>query len=193
MAAPMLRGANVALTREVPGLTTAVLGVSWNAGGETALADSLVAATLLCDKAGHVLSPEHFIFFNQLASPDLSVTQLEAALGEDQEQVDVTLAAVPAEIERIIVVVYINEGLAARRTLGQLRSCVVRVLDGSNPAGPARGELLRSENLAPGLRNETALSLGELYRREGDWKFRVLGQGYAGGLSDVAKDFGLTL
>jgi tellurium resistance protein TerD len=188
MAVPMARGANVTLTREIPGLTKVVLGVAWNAGQEVALSENVVSATLLCDAQAKALSPEHFVFFNQIASPDLSVQQLERALGDDQEQIEIDLPTVPDEVQRIAVIVYINEGLAARRTLGQLKSCTIRVLNGAD-----NKELIRSENLAPALRNETALSLGELYRHSGDWKFRVLGQGYSQGLSAVMTDYGLTL
>jgi tellurium resistance protein TerD len=188
MAAPMKRGANVALTREIPGLTGVVLGVRWNAGGETVLDESMVMATILCDPGGKALSDEHFVFFNQLASPELSVHRMDHALGGDKEQVEVDLAAVPAEVDRIVVVVYVNEGPAQRRTLGQLRSCEVRVLDLAD-----NRELVRSEDLAGALDGETALTLAELYRHAGDWKFRVLGQGYAGGISALGKDYGLAL
>lgn len=186
--AVMKRGANVALTREIPGLSGVVLGVSWNAGSETALAESLVLATILCDSSSRALSDEHFVFFNQLTSPDLSVQQLQTALGGDQEQVEIHFAAVPAEVERIVVVLYVNDGPLHRRTLGQLRSCVLRVL---NVDGNA--ELVRSEDFAPVLDAETALTLGEVYRYGPDWKFKVLGQGYAKGLSGIASDYGLEL
>ena len=181
------RGENVALTREVPGLTGLVLGVRWNAGAETALADNLVTAALLCDASSRALSEQHFVFFNQLASPDLSVQQLTEALGDDQDQIEIDLAAVPAEVERIVLVLYVNEGPAQRRTLGQLRSCVVRVL---NLVGNA--ELVRSEELAPALGTETAMSLAEVYRHEGGWKVKILGQAYASGIAGVLADYGLS-
>jgi len=185
--AEMKRGANVALTREIPGLTGLVVGVAWNAGGETVLSDNLVLATILCDSSGRALSERHFVFFNQLSSPELSVQQLEQALGGDQEQVEIDLAAVPAEIERIVVVLYVNDGPAQRRTLGQLRSCVVRVLNRAD-----NSELVRSEELARVLDAETALALGEVYRHGEDWKFKVLGQGYSRGVSGVLADYGLS-
>lgn len=188
MAAPMKRGANVALTREIPSLSGVVLGVRWNAGQETVLEQSLVMATLLCDVPNHAISEDHFVFFNQLTSPDLSVAQLESALAGDKEQVEIDLAAVPAEVSRIVVAVYVNDGPGSRRTLGQLRSCEIRVLDRATQA-----ELVRSEDLAPGLASETALTLGEMYRHDGGWKFKVLGQGYADGVAALGRDFGLTL
>ena len=184
----MKRGANVSLTREVPGLSGLVVGVRWNAGSETALADNLTMATILCGANGRALSDQHFVFFNQLSSPELSVQQLEQALGGDQEQVEIDLNSVPAQVERIVVVVYVNEGPAQKRTLGQLRSCIVRVL---NLQGNT--ELVRSEELANTLQTETALALGEVYRHGGDWKFKVLGQGYSKGIVGIAADYGLSL
>src|SRR6478736_543612 len=98
MAPPMKRGANVALTQEIPTLTSVVLGIRWNAGAEQALSDNLVAATILCNSESQAPSDEYFVFFNQLTSPDLSVVQLAEALGDDREQIEVDLGDVPAEI-----------------------------------------------------------------------------------------------
>ncbi|MGH3626833.1 MAG: TerD family protein, partial [Sciscionella sp.] len=184
----MQRGANVALTREIPDLTGLVLGVNWDAGSETALDDNLVMATILCGTDGRAVSEHHFVFFNQLSSPELSTQQLEEALGDDKEQVEVDLAAVPSNVERLVVVLYINDGPTQRRTLGQLRRCIVRVLNLHDNA-----ELVRSEDFAPMLDAETALALGEIYRYRADWKFKVIGQGYADGIRGIAADYGLSL
>src|ERR1700742_1979921 len=99
--AEMKRGANVALTREIPGLTGLVLGMRWNAGAERVLEDNLVFAAILCGPDGRVRSDADFVFFNQLSSPEQSVEQLEQALDGDNEQIEVELAAVPAEVDRI--------------------------------------------------------------------------------------------
>lgn len=181
------RGANVELTREVPGLTGLVMGVHWNAGGETALADNLVMAALLCDRANHAMSEQHFVFFNQLSSPQLSVQRLENVVGDDQEQIEIDLNAVPAAIERIVVILYVNDAPTQHRTLGQLRNCTVRVLNLADNT-----ELVRSEELASSFEAETAVSLGEVYRHNGGWKFKVLGQGYATGVAGVLSDYGLS-
>src|SRR3954470_8329674 len=186
--AAMSRGANVALTREIPGLSGIVVGVTWNAGAERLLEDNLVLATVLCDAGSKALSAEHFVFFNQLTSPDLSVAQLETALAGDKEQVEIDLPDVPPEVARIVVVVYLNDGTAQRRTLGQLREISVCVRE----AGSNR-ELVRSENLASALSAETALVLAEVYRHGGDWKFKVVGEGYATGIAGIASDYGLPL
>jgi len=186
--AAMSRGANVALTREIPGLARIVVGVSWNAGAERLVQDNLVLGTVLCDSANQAISPEHFVFFNQLTSPEESVAQRETALAGDDEQVEIDLAGVPAEVARLVVVLYLNDGTAQRRTLGQLRELTVVVRE-----APGSRELVRSENLATVLSTETALVLGEVYRHNADWKFRVLGAGYTSGIAGIAADYGLPL
>ena len=184
----MKRGSNVALTQEIPGLTGIVVGVRFAAGAEQVLLDNLVLATVLCDQNSRALSGDHFVFFNQLSSPDLSVQQLEQALDGDTEQVEIDLTAVPPDVDRIVVVAYVNSALGGRRTLGQLRDCTVRVLD---LAGNA--ELVRSENLAPAFGPETAVVLGEVYRSGRFWKFKIIGDGYADGISAIAADFRIPL
>ena len=186
-AGTMRRGSNVALTREIPNLTGLVIGVSF-VSAEPVLLQNLVVATLLCDAHSRVLSDEHFIFFNQLVEPAQSVTQRAVAGGHDVEQVEVDLAAVPAEVARIVVVAYINEALGGHRALGQLHEATVRVLNLRDDT-----ELVRSENLAPALSSETGMVLAELYRLAGDWKFKVIGQGYANGIAGIAADFGVRL
>jgi tellurium resistance protein TerD len=184
----MRRGANVALTRENPGLKHAVVGVRWGAGTERGLAANLELAAILCDESGRARTANDFVYFNQIVSEDLSVAQIEQVMGADAEQLDIDLSAVPEQIGRIVIVAYVNEGSPKRRTLGQLKECVVRVLDGADGR-----PLAESENLAAVLGPETAVVLGEIYRYRKEWKFKVVGQGYAAGLVGVAELYGLPL
>lgn len=186
--AEMKRGANAALTREIPGLTGLVLGMKWNAGAERVLEENLVFAAVLCGADGRARNDEDFVFFNQLSSPEESVQERDEALGGDQEQILVELTAVPADIDRIVAVLYVNDNPAQKRTLGQLRSCVIRVLDARD-----NRELVRSEELATAFTAETAVALGEVYRHDGGWKFKVLGQGYSKGITGIAADYGIPL
>ncbi|WP_410618215.1 TerD family protein [Amycolatopsis sp. cmx-8-4] len=185
--ASLRRGSNVELTREIPDLPGVVLGVRCDAGPERALADSVVLAAILCDRGSRALSGEHFVFFNQLTEPSGSVGMAAEVTGDDLEQVEVVFAEVPEEVSRIVVVLYVNEGNGLRRALGRLRELTVRALD---PRGER--ELVRSENLATTLDGETALALGEVYRHNGGWKFKVLGEGYRAGIAGLAQDYGVT-
>ncbi len=184
----MAKGANVALTREVPGLTGVVVGVDWDAGAERFLHDSLTLLTVLCGSDRKALSQDHVVHFNQMVSADLSTAHVEQVMGDDDAQVEVDLNGVPDQVERLVFVLYVNEGGGGRRTLGQLKKLVVRVLQLGNGA-----PVVSTVDLAPGLAGETALTLVELYRHSGDWKLRVLGAGYSDGLKGVARDFGVDL
>lgn len=184
----LARGANVELTREIPSLRSVVVGLRWDASTEPVLDANIVGATLLCDQDSQLISAEHFVFFNQLVSPDLSVAEREQAVGDDREQVEVDLPDVPEQVQSLRFVLFINDGSGIKRTLGQLRSCSIRVINSEGEA-----ELIRSVDLADGLGPETALVVGDLYRHSTGWKFRVVGQGYDTGLRGVARDHGLAL
>ena len=188
MARPLPRGANVALTKENPSLTGVVLGLRWDTGADDVLHANLVGAALLTGSDNKVRSDRDLVFFNQLTSPDTSVARLEELICDDKEQIEVDLGGVPADVDRVVVLIYLNEGSTARRSLGQLRSCSVRILNLAD-----NRELARSEDLAPALSTETAVVLGYLYRYKAEWRFRVVGQGYSAGLAGVAHDYGVPL
>lgn len=180
-------GMNASLTRENPSLRGVVVGVDWSTR-DSALADRLAMAAILCDRNGKAISSEHFVFFNQIISADLSTERLAEVLGDDDEQVEITLPDVPEAVSRIAIVLYVNEGMGITRTLGQLDRCVVRVLD----VDGAR-VLARSVNLGPNVGSASAAILAEVYRHNGEWKFKVIGQGYAAGLNELMQQFGVAL
>ncbi|MCA5891830.1 TerD family protein [Isoptericola sp. NEAU-Y5] len=186
--AALQRGANVSLTREVPGLEHVVVGIAWDPAIDPALADNLRLAAILCGAGGAARSADDLVYFNQMVSADRSVAVGEDPGDADLEQIEVDLPLVPADVERIAFVLHLNEGSPKRRTLNQLKTCVVRVLDGRS--GTA---LLQSVDLANELTTESAVVLGELYRHREHWKFRVVGQGHASGVVGITRQFGLPL
>ncbi len=95
------------------------------------------------------------------------------------------LAAVPAEVDKIVFPVSIHDGESRAQSFGQVRNAFIRVI---NQAGGA--ELARYD-LSEDASTETAMVFGELYRNGAEWKFRAVGQGYASGLAGIASDFGV--
>ncbi len=149
----------------------------------------LDASALLLDASGKVLSDQHFVFYNNLKSPDGSVEHTgDNTTGEgegDDESLKVDLAAVPAEVDKIVFPVSIHDGESRAQSFGQVRNAFIRVI---NQAGGA--ELARYD-LSEDASTETAMVFGELYRNGAEWKFRAVGQGYASGLAGIASDFGV--
>ncbi|MDL4774344.1 MULTISPECIES: TerD family protein [Thermomonosporaceae] len=189
MGVSLSKGGNVSLSKEAPGLTAVVVGLGWDVRTTTGTDFDLDASALLLDASGKVPSNGHFVFFNNLKSPDGSVEHTgDNVTGEgegDDEQIKVDLAAVPAEVTRIAFPVSIHDADARGQNFGQVRNAFIRVV---NQAGEA--ELARYD-LSEDASTETAMVFGELYRNGAEWKFRATGQGYASGLAGVASDFGV--
>ncbi|MGY0067401.1 TerD family protein [Streptomyces sp. QTS137] len=189
MGVSLARGGNVSLSKEAPGMTAVLVGLGWDVRTTTGTDYDLDASALLVDVAGKVPSDRHFVFYDNLRSPDGSVEHTGDNLtgeGEgDDEVVKVDLTAVPAEVDRIVFPVSIHDAEGRGQSFGQVRGAHIRVVNQAGGAGIARYDL--SEDAA----TETAMVFGELYRNGAEWKFRAVGQGYASGLTGIASDFGV--
>ena len=191
MGVSLSKGGNVSLSKEAPGLTAVLVGLGWDARTTTGADFDLDASALMCGTSGKVLSDSHFVFFNNLHSPDGSVEHTGDNLtgeGEgDDEVIKVNLAAVPAECDKIVFTVSIYDAEARGQNFGQVRNAYIRVV---NQAGGA--EIVRYD-LSEDYSSETAMVFGEVYRAGAEWKFRAVGQGYSTGLRGIAMDFGVNV
>jgi tellurium resistance protein TerD len=185
------KGGNVSLTKAAPGLTAVTVGLGWDVRTTTGTDFDLDASAIVIDGGGKVLSDQHFVFFNNLKSPDGSVEHTGDNLtgeGEgDDEQVKVNLATVPAEAQRVVFAVSIYDADSRGQNFGQVRNAFIRVVNQGDNNELARYDL--SEEAS----TETAMVFGELYRNGDEWKFRAVGQGYASGLAGIAMDFGVNI
>jgi tellurium resistance protein TerD len=185
------KGGNVSLTKAAPGLTAVTVGLGWDARTTDGQAFDLDSSAILCTAEGRVLSDQHFVFFNNLNSPDGSVQHTGDNLtgqGEgDDEQINVNLAGVPGEVAKIVFPVSIYDSGNAGQTFGQVRNAFIRVVNQADNSELARYDL--SEDAS----TETAMIFGELYRNGPEWKFRAVGQGYSSGLTGIARDFGVNV
>jgi len=191
MSVSLTKGGNVSLTKQAPGLSAVVVGLGWDARTTDGRAFDLDASAIVCSAEGKVISDKHFIFFNNLASPEGAVQHsgdnLTGEGGGDDEQVRVNLAALPPEAARVVFPVSIYEAETSGQTFGQVRNAFIRVVNQADNAELARYDL--SEDAS----TETAMVFGELYRNNDEWKFRAVGQGYSAGLTGIARDFGVNV
>ncbi|MEP7765966.1 TerD family protein [Sanguibacter sp. 25GB23B1] len=191
MGVSLTKGGNVSLTKEAPGLTAVTIGLGWDIRSTTGADFDLDASAILAGTNGRVISDGHFVFFNNLTSVDGSVQHTgDNTTGEgdgDDEAINVNLAAVPAEVDKIVFPVSIYDAATRQQSFGQVRNAFIRVV---NQAGGA--ELARYD-LSEDASTETAMVFGELYRNGAEWKFRAVGQGYAEGLAGIARDFGVNV
>ncbi|MGI8679425.1 MAG: TerD family protein [Jatrophihabitans sp.] len=191
MGVSLSKGGNVSLTKEAPSMTNVLVGLGWDARTTTGADFDLDASAIMLNAAGKAFSDKHFVFFNNLKSPESSVEHTGDNLtgeGEgDDEAIKVNLPAVPAEIDKIVFPVTIYEGEARGQGFGQVRNAFIRIVDAASNTEIARYDLTEDAS------NETAMLFGELYRNGAEWKFRAVGQGYSSGLAGIARDFGVNV
>jgi tellurium resistance protein TerD len=191
MSVSLSKGGNVSLTKEAPGLTAVTVGLGWDARTTTGADFDLDASALMVGTSGKILSDQHFVFFNNLTSPDGSVEHTGDNLtgeGEgDDEAINVNLANVPGECDRVVFTVSIYEAEPRGQSFGQVRNAFIRVVNQAD-----RREITRYD-LSEDASTETAMVFGELYRNGNEWKFRAVGQGYSTGLRGIAQDFGVNV
>lgn len=191
MAVSLAKGGNVSLTKEAPGLTNIIVGLGWDTRATDGTDFDLDASVFLLKEDGKVRSSNDFVFYNNLKSPDGSVEHTgdnTTGIGDgDDEQVKVNLTTLPAEIAKVTFGVTIHEADDRRQNFGMVSSAFIRVVNAADDAELARYDL--SEDAS----TETAMLFGELYRYGTEWKFRALGQGFAGGLGPMAQSFGVSM
>jgi tellurium resistance protein TerD len=186
------KGGNVSLSKEAPGLTAVVIGLGWQARTSSGADFDLDASALMLGADGKVLSDEHFVFFNNLTSPDGSVEHsgddLTGGSGQsDDEQIKVNLLTVPAEVQTIVIAVSIYDADNRQQSFGQVRTAFIRVVNQTDDREITRYDLTEDAS------TETAMIFGELYRRDAEWKFRAVGQGYSDGLRGIVRNFGVNV
>jgi tellurium resistance protein TerD len=191
MSVSLSKGGNVSLSKEAPGLRAVLVGLGWDVRTTTGADFDLDASALMIGSNGKILSDQHFVFFNNLTSPDGSVEHTGDNLtgeGEgDDEAIKVNLASVPAEVDKIVVTVSIYDAEARQQSFGQVRNAFIRVVNQADDRELTRYDLTEDAS------TETAMIFGELYRNGAEWKFRAVGQGYSTGLRGIAQDFGVNV
>lgn len=191
MAVSLSKGGNVSLSKEAPGLKAIIVGLGWDARATDGTDFDLDGSCFLLNAGGKIRTDNDFIFYNNMKSADGSVEHTgDNRTGEgegDDEQIKMNLASIATDVEKMTVVVTIHDAESRKQNFGMISNAFIRVVNADNQAEIARYDL--SEDFS----TETALIFGEIYRHNGEWKFRAVGQGAAGGLAALASNMGVNL
>jgi tellurium resistance protein TerD len=189
MAISLQKGGNVNLSKEAPSLKKMVIGLGWDPRATDGAAFDLDGSAFLLKADGKVRSDADFVFYNNLKSTDGSVTHAgdntSGAGDGDDEKVMVDLSMVPPEVDKISIGVTIHEAEARKQNFGMVGKAYIRCLDANGDKEIARFDLSEDGS------TETAMIFGEIYRAGAEWKFKAVGQGFAGGLGPLARSFGI--
>lgn len=167
--ATMSMGSNIAVSADL-----LRVALCW-AGG----AVDVDASALLLTEHGRVRSDDDFVFYNQPQHSSSAVRHVGKVPGRS-DTLEIRLSGIEAAVERIVLAASADGG-----TFGQVPALTLRLDD------PGTGTEIATFAMVAAA--ETAFVGGELYRRNGSWKFRAIGQGYSAGLAGLATDFGISV
>lgn len=191
MPVSLSKGANVNLSKEAPGLNKIVVGLGWDPRATDGAAFDLDASAFLLKADGKVRTDSDFCFYNNKKVADGAVEHTGDNLtgdgGGDDETVNVELSKVPTDVERIVFAVTIHDAEARKQNFGQVSHAFIRIVNQDGGAEIARYDLSEDASV------ETAMIFGEIYRNGTDWKFKAVGQGFAGGLGPLASSYGVSV
>ena len=192
MAVNLTKGQKVSLTKDNPGLRKITVGLGWDVNRYDGGSDfDLDASAFLLGANGKVTGDGDFVFYGNASHASGGVVyggDNRTGAGEgDDEQIAVDLSLVPANIERIAITVTIYEANERRQNFGQVSNAFVRIVDEATGSEVVRYDLEEDFSI------ETALVVGEIYRKAGGWSFNAIGSGYQGGLEALCRSFGVNV
>jgi tellurium resistance protein TerD len=191
MAISLSKGGNVNLSKEAPGLNKITVGLGWDARATDGAAFDLDASAFLVKLDGKVRSDNDFCFYNNKVVADGAVQHAgdntTGAGDGDDETVNVELSKIPSDLDKVVFAVTIHDAEARKQNFGQVSRAYIRVVNQDGGQELARYDLSEDASI------ETAMIFGEIYRIGDDWKFKAVGQGFAGGLAPLATSFGVNV
>ena len=184
------KGQKVDLTKGNPGLKKIMVGLGWDVNVfDSGMDFDLDASVFMLGADGRCPTEKEFIFYRNQNHPSGSVKHMGdnlTGVGDgDDEEIQVDLSKVPANITKIAFTVTIYDAEIKRQNFGQVSNAFIRLVD------EVTGTELIRYDLGEDFSIETALVVGELYRNNGEWKFNAIGSGFQGGLAALCGHYGI--
>ena len=190
MSINLSKGQKIDLTKGNPSLKNIMVGLGWDVNEfDSGAAFDLDASAFLLGASGKCPSEREFIFYGNLEHSSGSVKHMGDNLtGEgdgDDEQIQVNLGTIPSNVERVAFTVTIYDADKRRQNFGQVSNAYIRIVDEATNT-----ELIRYD-LGEDFSIETGVVVGELYKKDGNWKFNAIGSGFQGGLAALCGHYGI--
>lgn len=164
------------------------IGLGWDTNNSsTGSGFDLDASVFILGDNKKIISDSHFVFYNNLKSPDDAIIHTGDNLtgeGEgDDEQIKIDLTKINPAVKEICIVVTIHDAVNRKQNFGQVRNSFIRIVDDSNNTEVVKYELEEDFSI------ETAVEFGRIYNKDGQWKFEAIGVGMKGGLEDYLNKY----
>ncbi len=164
------------------GLQKVGVGLGWDPNDSSGYDFDLDASAFMLGENKKLPMDEFFVFYNNQKSPDGAVESSGDDLtggssdGGDDETLTVELSKVDPRVKEILFTATIHDAENRRQNFGQVRNSYIRIYNAITNEEIAKYDLDEDFSI------ETAVEFGRLYRRNGEWKFEAIGNGYKGGL-----------
>ncbi|MEG3966955.1 VWA domain-containing protein [Microcoleus sp. T2B6] len=179
MGIQLTKGERLNLSKAAPDLKHVAIGLGWDVS-QVGPSYDIDASVFMLGAAGKIIHEKYFVFYNNLKSLDGSLRHSgdnRTGQGEDDDEtIYVDLTKVKIAIEQIVFVVTIHEGLEKNQNFSQVKNAFIRLYNQETGVELARYDLKEA------FSQETALEFGRLYRKDLEWRFRAVGEGYKAGL-----------
>lgn len=180
MAVSLVKGQGVDLRKEAPNLKKIMIGLGWDPKKKKSFFDSDIdidASVICIDENGR---EESVVYYHHLRHRSGAITHYGDNLtgagkkNSDKEQIEIVLDNIPSNIKRLVLIVNIYEAYCRRQHFGNVNNCFARVVDLDSGRELVRYDVNSSKE--EDVEGKTGLFVGDLYRYNGDWRFKAVGQ-----------------
>ncbi len=189
MAVKLTKGATVNLKKDAPNLKKVLIGLGWDPikksrgfFGSHSSADMDIDASVICINSEG--SAENIVYYGRLAHPSGAIKHCGDNLtGEgdgDDEQIIIYLEKVPSNIVKLSIIINIYQAYSRNQHFGDVKNCFVHADDMENDK-----ELIRYD-IDGNFDHKTGIFVADIYRYNGEWKFKAIGEGVkVGSIGDM--------
>ncbi len=181
MSISLQKGQKVSLSKDNAGLSKVLVGLGWDEVPQHRGLFAPKPTAIDCDASaimlqnGRLVDKDDVVYFGNLRHRSGTVQHmgdnLTGAGDGDDEQIVVDLSAIPAQYDRIVIVVNIYQAIGRKQHFGMIQNAFCRLVDSRT------GMEMCKYNLTENYSGMTAMIFGEIYRHNGEWKFNAMGQG----------------
>ncbi|MEG4496412.1 pentapeptide repeat-containing protein [Microcoleus sp. F10-C6] len=186
MSIELTKGERFNLSKETPNFSKIAIALGWQVSQKAQNCD-IDASVFMLAADGRIPDEKYFVFYNNLTSPDGSVRHSgdsrNGQIEGDDETVYLDLSKINSAIQEIVFVVTIHDGQEKNQSFSQVENAFIRLYNSDTLS-----ELVRY-NLNQIFSQETALEFGRLYKKNGEWRFQAVGQGYNAGLQSFVDKY----
>lgn len=200
MAVSLTKGGNVSLSKTAPSLKRILVGLGWDTRATEGAEFDLDASAFLVGETGKVAKDRDLVvgfgtdietgqslMKSRCGSVEHTGDNRDGGGDGDDEALKIDLTKVPDYVKRIVICTTIWESDIRKQNFGQVSNAFMRIVNLDNDVEIARFDLTEDYS------TETAMIFGEVYNHGGEWKFKAVGQGFAGGLEAMCKQFGVAV